>query len=73
MTTLPTSLSRRFHTVYEGYETAVFDNSAEYHNFTLALQNAGISFKTKINKAKRNGKKIRSFLVLLVEDTPRGN
>ena len=71
MTTLPTSLSRRFHTVYEGYEAAVFDNSVEYHNFTSALQNAGVSFKTKIAKVKRAGKKTRSFIVLLIEDTPR--
>lgn len=70
MLTLPTSLSRRFHTTYEGYEAAVFDNSAEYHNFTSALKNAGISFLTRIVKTKRNGKKTRNFMVLLVEDSP---
>jgi hypothetical protein len=48
----------------------VFDNSVEYHNFTSALKNAGISFLTRIVKAKRNGKKTRSFVVLLVEDVP---
>lgn len=71
MTTLPLSLSRRFHTVYEDYEAAVFDNSAEYHNFTVALRDAGVSFKSKIVKTKRAGKKVRSFIVLLVEDSPR--
>lgn len=71
MTTLPLSLSRRFHTVYDGYEAAVFDNSVEYNNFTQALKEAQVSFKTKIVKAKRAGKKIRSFVVLLVEGTPR--
>jgi hypothetical protein len=48
----------------------VFDNSAEYHNFTSALKNAGISFLTRIVKTKRNGKKTRNFMVLLVEDSP---
>lgn len=71
MTTLPTSLSRHFHTVFEGYEAAVFDNSVEFHNFTLSLKEAGVSYKTKIIKMKRAGKKIRNFVVLLVEDTPR--
>ena len=70
MLTLPTSLSRRFHTTFDGYEAAIFDNSVEYHNFTIALRDAGISFKTKIAKMKRNGKKTRSFVVLLVEDVP---
>ena len=70
MLTLPTSLSRRFHTTYEGHEAAVFDNSVEYNNFTSALKNAGISFLTRIVKTKRNGKKTRNFMVLLVEDTP---
>jgi len=70
MMTLPTSLSRRFHTTYEGHEAAVFDNSVEYNNFTSALKNAGISFLTRIVKGKRNGKKVRSFMVLLVEDSP---
>ena len=71
MLTLPTSLSRRFHTTFDGYEAAIFDNSVEYHNFTSALRDAGISFKTKIAKMKRNGKKVRNFIVLLVEDAPR--
>lgn len=70
MLTLPTSLSRRFHTTFDGYEAAIFDNSVEYHNFTIALRDAGISFKTKIAKMKRNGKKTRNFVVLLVEDAP---
>ena len=71
MLTLPTSLSRRFHTTFDGYEAAIFDNSVEYHNFTIALRDAGVSFKTKIAKMKRNGKKTRNFVVLLVEDAPR--
>ncbi len=70
--TLPLSLSRRFHTTFDGCEAAVFDNSVEYHNFTSALKQAQISFLTRIVKAKRNGKKTRSFMVLLVEDA-RGN
>ena len=71
MLTLPTSLSRRFHTTFDGYEAAVFDNSVEYHNFTSALKQHGISFITRILKGKRNGKKVRNFIVLLVEDAPR--
>jgi len=71
MLTLPTSLSRRFHTTFDGYEAAVFDNSVEYHNFTSALKQYGISFITRIVKGKRNGKKVRNFIVLLVEDAPR--
>lgn len=71
MTTLPTSLSRRFHTTFDGHEAAVFDNSVEYHNFTSALREAKVSFLTRITKGKKNGKKVRSFIVLLVEDTPR--
>jgi hypothetical protein len=72
MLTLPLHLSRRFHTVDEGYEAAVFDNSVEYHNFTCALKDAGISFRTRIAKQKRNGKKVRSFVVQLVELAPDG-
>jgi len=71
MTTLPTSLSRRFHTTFEGHEAAIFENAAEFNNFTLALKTAGVSFKTRINKTKRAGKKVRNFLVMLIEDTPR--
>jgi hypothetical protein len=67
MLTLPLHLSRRFHTTYDGYEAAVFDNSVEYHNFTAALKDAGISFRTQIAKTKRNGKKTRAFVVQLVE------
>jgi hypothetical protein len=70
MLTLPTSLSRRFHTTFDGCEAAVFDNSVEYHNFTSALKQHGFSFLTRIVKGKRNGKKVRSFMVLLVEDAP---
>ncbi len=66
--TLPLSLSRRFHTTFDGYEAAVFDNSLEYHNFTSALKQHGLSFLTRITKGKRNGKKVRSFVVMLVED-----
>jgi hypothetical protein len=71
LTTLPTNLSRRFHTTFDGYEAAVFDNSVEYHNFSLALKHAGVSFLTRITKGKKNGKKVRNFVVLLVEDAPR--
>ncbi len=49
----------------------MFDNSVEYHNFTSALKEAKVSFLTRITKGKKNGKKVRSFIVLLVEDTPR--
>jgi hypothetical protein len=73
MLTLPLHLSRRFHTTYNGHEAAMFDNSVEYHNFTSALKDAQISFLTKILKIKRNGKKTRTFAVLLVEDPPNAS
>jgi hypothetical protein len=60
---LPLSIQNKFSTTYEGFPTAIFTNSVEYHNFTATLSEAKASFKTKINKHKKRG---REFLVMLV-------
>ena len=64
---LPLSIENRLNTSYEGFKAAIFTNSAEYHNFTSALKEAGASFKTKIAKHKKRG---REFVVMLVEQQP---
>lgn len=60
---LPLSIQSKFSTTYDGFPTAVFNSSVEYHNFTMMLSEARASFKTKINKHKKRG---REFLVMLV-------
>jgi hypothetical protein len=60
---LPLSIQNKFDTTYDGFPTAVFSSSVEYHNFTTMLSEAKASFKTKINKHKKRG---REFLVMLV-------
>lgn len=64
--TVPTALMTRFNTQYEGSPSAEFYNSAEYHNFTLALTRNGVSFRTKIAKPKRSSRK---FIVVLLNAT----
>ena len=61
---IPMALMSKFSTVFEGLPTAELHNSAEYHNFTLALKRNNVSFKTKIVKTKRSGRK---FVVMLLE------
>jgi hypothetical protein len=61
---LPSALTNKLTVSYEGFKAAIFNNSSEYHNFTLALREAGASFKTKIHKHKKRG---REFIVMLVE------
>lgn len=61
---LPLSIVNRLNQTYDGFKAAVFTNSAEYHNFTAGLREAGASFKTKISKHKKRG---REFVVMLVE------
>lgn len=61
---LPLSIANRLNQSYDGFKAAIFTSSAEYHNFTLGLREAGASFKTKINKHKKRG---REFIVMLVE------
>jgi hypothetical protein len=63
---LPLSIANRLNQTYDGFKAAIFTTSSEYHNFTLALREAGASFKTKINKHKKRG---REFIVMLVEGT----
>lgn len=63
---LPLSIQNKFSTTYEGFPTAIFTNSVEYHNFTATLNEAKASFKTKISKHKKRG---REFLVMLVGET----
>jgi hypothetical protein len=60
---LPLNLHSKFTSTYDGFPTAVFTNSVEYHNFTTMLNEAKASFKTKISKHKKRG---REFLVMLV-------
>jgi hypothetical protein len=61
---LPLSIANRLNATYDGFKAAIFTNSAEYHNFTLALSEAKASFRTKITKHKKRG---REFVVMLVE------
>jgi len=61
----------RFDTYYNGMRAAVFNNSAEYHNFTTQLKGEGHSFLTKIIKRKKARAVVREFVVMLVEETPQ--
>jgi hypothetical protein len=61
---LPLSIQSRLNSTYDGFRAAVFNNSAEYNNFATALQEAQVSFKTKITKHKKRG---REFVIMLVE------
>lgn len=61
------SLKARFTTQHDGYPAAVINNSVEYHNFTLTLKAQGVSFLTKIRKAKTRSGRGREFIVMLVE------
>lgn len=63
---LPLSIANRLNQTYDGFKAAIFTTSSEYNNFTLALKEAGASFKTKINKHKKRG---REFVVMLVGET----
>lgn len=64
---LPLAYQARLNTTYDGYKAALFDNAPEYHNFTLALRQAGLSFLTKIVKQKRKRGVSRRFVVMVVE------
>lgn len=66
---LPLSILNRLNSSYDGFKAAVFTTSSEYHNFTIALREAGASFKTKITKHKKRG---REFVVMLVEEQLNG-
>jgi hypothetical protein len=59
-------LKARFTTQHDGYPAAVINNSVEFHNFTLALKSARVSFLTKIVKPTR--RRGREFVVMLVSD-----
>lgn len=61
-----TSWKARFTTQHDGYPAAVFDNSVEFHNFTLMLKSLKVSYLTKIRKPKR--KRGRELIVMLVAD-----
>lgn len=63
---LPLNIHSKFSSTYDGYPTAIFTNSVEYHNFTATLSEAKASFKTKISKHKKRG---REFFVMLVVPT----
>jgi hypothetical protein len=64
---LPLSYQQKLNTRYDGLPAAVFDSSSEYHNFTAALKQAGVSFLTKITKQKRRQGKARKFVVMVVD------
>ena len=61
---IPAALMTRFNACYEELPAAEFYNSAEYHNFTIALTRNKVSFLTKIVKPKRAGRK---FVVVLLK------
>ena len=63
---LPSSIANRLNSTYDGFKAAIFTTSSEYNNFTLALKEAGASFKTKISKHKKRG---REFVVMVVGET----
>jgi hypothetical protein len=60
------SIANRLNSTYDGFKAAIFTTSSEYNNFTLALKEAGASFKTKISKHKKRG---REFVVMVVGET----
>ena len=55
----------RFDQHYDEYPAAVFNNAAEFNNFGLQLRVNGLSYKTKIVKHKKRGRK---FIVMLLGD-----
>ena len=57
---LPLSIANRLNSTYDGFKAAVFTTSSEYNNFTLALREAGASFKTKITKHKKRNESMVS-------------
>ena len=63
---LPLSIANRLNSTYDGFKAAIFTTSSEYNNFTLALKEAGSSFKTKLSKHKKRG---REFVVMVVGET----
>lgn len=62
------NLRNSFTSKHDGCPAAIFDNTVEHNNFTLRLQREGLSFRTKIIKVKRAGKKRREFVVMLVDN-----
>lgn len=67
LTSLPLAYQQKLNTRHNGLPAATFESSLEYHNFTLALKQAGISFLTKISKQKRRRGKARQFIVMVVD------
>lgn len=57
----------RFDTYYNGMRAAIFNNSAEYHNFTSRLKIEGHSFLTKIVKRKKARSITHEYVVMLVD------
>ena len=62
-----TNPKNSFNTIYDGYKAVIFDNTTEFNNFTLRLKRHGLSYRSKIIKGKRAGRKRREFVVMLVE------
>ena len=65
---LTTNPRDSFNTQFDGYPAVIFDNTAEYNNFRIKLERDKLSFRTKIVKGKRAGKKRRQFVVMLVNN-----
>jgi len=59
-----TFLKRQFNQQYDGFPASIHTNSAEHNNVVSALRRAGLSFRTKIVKKKRTGRK---FVIQLLE------
>jgi hypothetical protein len=70
---IPSSLVSYFTKMYDGYRAAVFDNALEFNNIATKLKTEGKSFRSKIIKGKRAGKKQRSFIIMLVETAEKQN
>lgn len=68
--TIPAPILSRFTTVFEGFRSAELYNTAEFNNLTLALRRNGASFRTKIIKNKKVGRKFVVMLVTTSGDDP---
>jgi hypothetical protein len=51
--------------MYNDSPAAIFDNSTAYHNFVTLLKLQNVSYKTKIQRGKRN--KPPKFIVQVFE------
>jgi hypothetical protein len=67
---LPLSIQNLFNRAPDGALVASFNNSCEAGNCEAALRREGVSYKTKITKSKKHG---RRFMVMLLTPTSGAN